>query len=302
MKLGLWPCMSEKLATVIIPTYRDWQGLARSIDALSRQDFDNSNFEIIVCNNNDVENVPSDLNLPDNCRVIWEPKPGSYAARNAAIAVAKGDYLFFTDADCIATTGWISRGVQLFADRPELDRIAGKIAVLPSDGHWNGWCVCDSVFQLQQESYVRRGRGATANLVVRREVFDKVGPFSEDRFSGGDMEWNVRATQFGITIAYDAAMHVEHPARNTFTQNATKRRRLAGARFMAKADHPIRQRLPRLKYVLPSFRAAYQLWAKRADHSFRNLVAAMICHYILGWVYNAEIIRLGFFNGKASRV
>ncbi|WP_353057092.1 glycosyltransferase family A protein [Microbulbifer sp. VAAF005] len=35
-------------------------------------------------------------------------KPGSYAARNKGVELAEGDWLIFTDADCLPDSKWIA--------------------------------------------------------------------------------------------------------------------------------------------------------------------------------------------------
>ncbi|MDG4647137.1 glycosyltransferase [Roseibacterium sp. SDUM158017] len=288
-------------ATVILPTYRDWTSAARCLDALAAQDLPASEFEVIVANNNPEEAAPDDLPGAPNVRVIWEPKPGSYAARNAALAQARGTFVFFTDADCTPAPHWLSRGLHLFRTEPGCRRIAGQVVMEPGPDGWTGWSLYDSLFNLRQDDYARRGYAVTANLAVARSVFEEVGPFREDAFSGEDKEWNRRASAAGVPIRYDAAMSVRHPARTTLAENAEKKRRLAGARFVAKAGRPIARRLPRLHYLFPSPMACARIWRHPADAGVAPRLGAMWCHYRLGWTYNAEIVRLGLLGGAPER-
>lgn len=292
--------MSVK-ASVIVPTYRDWDALALCLGALSAQDLDPAAFEVIVADNNAQGAVPSDLPLGPNMRLIAARRPGSYAARNVALGEARGGYVFFTDADCRPAPHWLSRGLALFAAKPGRRRIAGGILVVPRHGEWNGWGVFDRTFRLRQDQYVLRGTAATANLAVERSVFDAVGLFDESCFSGQDMQWNRMASLAGIPIEYDPKMSVTHPARETFEECATKVRRIAGARYIAKADRPFHRRLPRLKYLLPSVKCAREIWRYPEPAPMHAKLAALLCDYRMGWVYNAEIIRLGLFGATPSR-
>lgn len=288
-------------ASVILPTYRDWPDAARCLEALRAQDADPSEFEVIVANNNPEEVVPDDLPLGPNMRLVWEPKPGSYAARNAALRAARAQVVFFTDADCRPAAHWVSRGLHLFSTLPECRRIAGRVAVEPASGDWNGWSLYDSVFNLRQDEYARRGYAVTANLAVRRTVFDEIGPFREESFSGEDKEWNRRASRAGVPILYDDQMSVLHPAREAFAECAMKTRRLAGARFVAKTGRPVAQRMPRLHYLVPSPVAWAEILRAPVSAGFGARLKAMWCHYALGWSYNAEVLRLGFFGGAPNR-
>lgn len=258
-------------------------------------------FEVIVANNNPEEEVPEALALAQNMRVLWVSTPGSYAARNEAVEAAKGEIVFFTDSDCQPAKHWLSSGLVKFESDPDCRRIAGHVRVTPTNGKWNGWSVYDRVFRLRQDKYATRGAAVTANLAVHRSIFEDVGFFDETRFSGGDMEWNRRAAAEGVPLLLNYNMWVDHPARETYAECAGKVRRIAGARFASKAGRPFRQRTPRLKYIFPSFKELSNIWRAPCDAPMRAKLAAMWCHYAMGWVYNAEIVRLGFLGGAPKR-
>src|SRR5690554_2984846 len=93
--------------SVIIPTYKDWERLALCLQALENQSFKPSNFEIIVINNLPGDLPPAAFKLPKNAVLVDEGKPGSYAARNTGIGMAKGEILAFTDSDCIPHKDWL---------------------------------------------------------------------------------------------------------------------------------------------------------------------------------------------------
>jgi cellulose synthase/poly-beta-1,6-N-acetylglucosamine synthase-like glycosyltransferase len=234
-------------------------------------------------------------------RVIWAETPGSYAARNAGVTEAIGQYIFFIDADCRPHVSWLTEGLAAFDKDPDCHRIAGAVIVEPESGVWNGWSLYDSVFNLCQENYVRKGFAVTANLAVRRELFEKVGLFLEASFSGEDKEWSRRASAAGVPLIYLGSMSVQHPARATFIECAQKRRRLAGARFVVKSGRRVAQSMPRFHYVLPSLPAFRNIWRHPASAPIATRLSAMWCHYRLGWVYNAEVIRLALFGGGPER-
>jgi hypothetical protein len=58
----------------------------------------------------------------------------------------------------------------------------------------------DRLSYLNQPAYAAEGYGATANLFVRRSVFDAVGLFRADVLSLGDREWGKRATSAGFNL------------------------------------------------------------------------------------------------------
>ncbi len=249
-------------ATVIVPTYGDWDALAGCLACLSAQTVPAAEVEILVANNNPGSDPPAGLALPANARLVHEPAPGSYAARNAAAAVATGDTLFFTDADCRPEPDWIAAGLAAFAADPALGRAAGPIELTAAGPAWTAPEIYDRLFNLRQARYVARGYAATANLAVPRAVFERVGPFDATLRSSGDKQWNGRATALGVPIAYVAAMRVRHPARASAEALAGKRARVAGGKAALHRKSGFRARLSLLRFALPSTAAVRRILAE----------------------------------------
>jgi hypothetical protein len=133
---------------------------------------------------------------------------GAYVARNDGLAVARGDRIAFTDADCVPAPDWLER---LLAR--DADVVAGAVR-LPLGPRPSLAALVDAACGLDQERYVERSDfGVTANLLVRRAVVARVGPFNARLRSGGDSEWCLRAVTAGATLAYAADAVVEHPPR-----------------------------------------------------------------------------------------
>ncbi|MFD2438084.1 glycosyltransferase [Modicisalibacter luteus] len=94
----------RKFVSVIVPVYKDWHKAERCIEALSLQTYPRDWYEIIVVDND--ESSPGHQLLHD-CILISEPKPGSYAARNAGLQIAKGrSSPLPTPTACQTSAGW----------------------------------------------------------------------------------------------------------------------------------------------------------------------------------------------------
>lgn len=219
-----WPFIS-----VIVPVYRDWPCIAGLLEALEQQIF--QDFELIL-----IDNAPLDAN-PDagsllardvqvKLRVVACATPGSYAARNAGARVAEGQILVFTDADCRPVPGWLRALSQATARTPKA-LLAGPVEMRPS-ALANAYEIFDTVRGLPQASFVRRGYAVTANLAMQKDLFDTMGGFDENRFSGGDAEFCRRAGAKGISLHLVPDALVYHPARNTWDALVTKARRIKG--------------------------------------------------------------------------
>ena len=219
---------SDHRVTIIVPTYRDWARMALCLQSLAAQTYPASLVEILVVNNEPSDPPPHDLCAPANCRILDEPKKGSYAARNTALKEATGDILLFTDSDCIAEPDWCAQAVAFLERNPGIERFGGEIEIIPSAGGRTIAELYESTYAFEPRKYVSRGWAPTANMGAWRRVFKGVGPFDDDHYSGGDGEWGSRATQLGISIGFCENALVHHPAR-TLPEILRKRRRIAGA-------------------------------------------------------------------------
>src|SRR5690554_1057210 len=74
--------------SIVVPTYRDWEGLECCLKALVLQHYLGDRCDVLVVNNAPHEAAPAGIPSPDKARMLAEAKPGSYAARNRGIAEA----------------------------------------------------------------------------------------------------------------------------------------------------------------------------------------------------------------------
>lgn len=90
--------------SIIIPMYNTAEKyLCQCIDSCLEQDIDKSYYEIICINDGSTNNCLDILNKYkskfDNIILISQINSGVSVARNAGIKIAKGDYIWFVDAD-----------------------------------------------------------------------------------------------------------------------------------------------------------------------------------------------------------
>src|SRR5690554_507045 len=212
--------------SVIIPTYRDWVGLQHCLLALAQQHYPPECFEVLAVNNAPDEGPPTSLVWPEHVRLLSEFTPGSYAARNCGIAEARGEVLAFLDADCSPDPAWLESALTCM-ETHGADLVAGHIQLTYQSSKLTPSECYEKAFAFRQAQNVERGVAVTANLIVRREVFDAVGVFNEQMMSGGDFEFTRRATSAGFKLVYCPEAVVRHPARHTLASLAQKARRVS---------------------------------------------------------------------------
>lgn len=223
-----FPGKTLPYVSVIIPTYRDWDALDLCLRALVKQTYPKDRFEVLIVNNDPDSSCP--FSLPDsNMKLICEERRGSYAARNSGIERSEGDVIALTDSDCIPDGCWIENAVEVL--NGGADRVAGKVELFYHADKLTAAELYEKVFAFDQQSYIELfGASVTANLVVKRNVFNAVGLFDSALMSGGDMEWGRRATSKGFSLALSPNVVVRHPARKTLKELLIKSKRVtAGA-------------------------------------------------------------------------
>jgi GT2 family glycosyltransferase len=129
----------------------------------------------------------------------------------------------------------------------------------------------------------------TANLFVKRNVFTTVGQFNASLFSGGDVEWNKRATQAGVGLLYMPKVFVMHPARLSMHALITKSRRVLGGGFVSAKQE---KRLLRytLRYLVPPVRYAKVLVDD--GKPLLDVVLAVLVYWTLKVLMIFEVLRL----------
>jgi glycosyltransferase involved in cell wall biosynthesis len=220
----------KTIISVVIPVYNNNPGLSNCLTALENQSLDHQLFEVIVVDNGSL--VKPNYNATKiNLKIIDCKIPGSYSARNSGILISSGDYIAFTDSDCIPDIDWL-KNIFKYLDRNEnIDIISGDIHYIFKSKKPNYFECYDIVFGFGQKALFEKGASVTANLAIRKELFKKVGYFETDKFSGGDTQWVRKAVANNYKFIFDHEIVVKHPARYTFAQLLNREKRIYGGSF-----------------------------------------------------------------------
>ncbi|MCG1053589.1 glycosyltransferase [Mycetohabitans sp. B5] len=170
---------SPIIASVVVPTYRRPDLLARCLDALCAQVFDPSTFEILVVDDDRARHSAKDVVHAFAQRSSGKPRVryipawrtrGPAGARNAGWCSAQGAIIAFTDDDTIADPMWLREGCDALARNPMACAVAGRIEVPLGDAPTD---------YERDASGLAHAEFATANCFVRRDALVRVGGFDE---------------------------------------------------------------------------------------------------------------------------
>ncbi|MEA5450988.1 glycosyltransferase family 2 protein [Leptolyngbya sp. CCNP1308] len=297
--------------SVIIPVFNDGDRLQLCLAALAEQTYARSRFEIIVVDNgsDDLDLIKAMVADYDNAALAVEPIPGSYAARNRGLEVAKGEAIAFTDADCIPDSDWLERGVARLCQEPNCGQVVGRINLFFADPQRpTAVELYESLTAFPQERLLREQHGgATANVLTWRRVIDRVGPFDLRLKSNGDLEWGRRVFEAGFQQVYADEVQVGHPARRSLGELHKRTVRLAGGYYdvQLKQAKSLGQRqwvfvqallqnlVPPVFFVVNAFGDGR---LKHLDQKLKVSSVMVMVRYITAW----ETLRLKF-GGASSR-
>jgi glycosyltransferase involved in cell wall biosynthesis len=224
--------------SVLIAARDAEQDLPDLLSCLERQSIDD--FEVVL----------TDDASSDRTAAIAEASPlvqlerfnhhrGYPAALNAAARRAAGSWLALTDADCRPADDWLEQGLNVGAEAQSRDLIIAGHIDMPLGSSPNMAMLVDAVSYLDQERYAAQGQAAGANLWAPREMWERLGGFSEriGTYGACDTDFCLRATKLGCEVVYAPNSIVEHPPRRRLRDVARKSFRLGRDRAVMMRDH-----------------------------------------------------------------
>ncbi len=186
------------LITVIIPTYNRVKILSRAIKSVLKQTY--QNFELIIVDDCSTDNTQKALKKFKDKRIFYikhKKRKGASAARNTGIKKAKGKYLAFLDSDDC----WLPEKLEKQLATLQKNKNAGivysrfwivkngkkKLCCWPEIKKYNGWLHR----QLLIGNFI-----TTSSVLVKRQIFDKVGLFDKKLPAYQDWEFFLRASLY----------------------------------------------------------------------------------------------------------
>ena len=223
--------MTDPRLSVIIPVWNGASVISGALEALGQQTVDRALFEVIVVNNGSTDNTAKIVAGFPHARLLSEPEPGSYRARNRGIAAARGDFLLFTDADCLPAADWIEKALEYCIRNPDA-LIGGRVLLYRQERAGRFSTLYDELTGFNQEWNLTQNRMCvTANWLCHRSTLDAVGGFNSELLSGGDAECSRRLADSGAPLIYAPDMVVRHPSRASIGELVKKKRRVIGGRW-----------------------------------------------------------------------
>jgi glycosyltransferase involved in cell wall biosynthesis len=290
---------ADPVMSVIVPVWNGEARIGQCIEALKNQTLRADLFEIIVIDNGSTDSTVSVVARHSDVILLQEPQPGSYAARNAGLTRARGEYVAFTDSDCTPQKDWLEQGLSAVEGRADVGVVAGRVAFCEPVGTYDRACLnYERHLSMRQEESVRSGLAITANWFSRKSILLEHGGFDATLKSGGDHELSHRIFKAGFRTVYLPTAVVVHPPRTHVAEIAAKARRVVGGRWTS-ATGRLRL-LNRMRMETSNLVRRSWTIARAKNLSFYERIEVMTLLLRLWTISLAELLRLQF-GGMPTR-
>ncbi|HUA86379.1 MAG TPA: glycosyltransferase family 2 protein [Bryobacteraceae bacterium] len=200
------------MISVIVPVFNASRWIGNCIESLLDQNYDSSEYEIVVVDNNSSDDSRSRITRDWHVRLLEETIQGSYAARNRGVAESRGEWLAFTDADCVADRNWLA-SIQAAMRNARTQVVLGSRAAISESGTAGLLAAYDDarVRYILENRRKRSYFAFTNNMAVRRSAFERYGPF-HTAARGSDTLFLRRLTdgEGPQAVEWSAEMRVRH--------------------------------------------------------------------------------------------
>lgn len=186
--------------------------------------------ELVVADNSrEPRVVPNSENSV--VRVVRANGQGSsYHARNVGAHATQSEWILFTDADCVPLPTILDEYLGCSVAE-NVGAVAGGILPGHSDTFVARYSASRNILEPDEGLALKEGGFAvTANLLVRRSVYEQLGGFCEGIRSGGDVDFTWRLQEAGWKLVIKPSATVVHAHRETLRDLFSQYRRY-GASF-----------------------------------------------------------------------
>jgi cellulose synthase/poly-beta-1,6-N-acetylglucosamine synthase-like glycosyltransferase len=206
----------QPIFSIIVPTHSRPGPLAACLQALARLDYPPERFEVIVVDDGSQtppKTVVASLHDFLQVSLLLQRHGGPAAARNAGAMRARGQYLAFTDDDCVPAADWLQALTARFERMPD-DLIGGRIInALPENPYSTASQVLvEYMYTYHNNDLNHANFFASNNFAVPAERFRAIGGFdtSFSLAAGEDREFCDRWLYHGYNMTYAPEVLVHH--------------------------------------------------------------------------------------------
>ena len=197
--------------TVVMPVYGNRPSLGAAIEGVLAQEFPGTFDLVVVATADTPEGVAAIPDLPRVTAVTRGHRLRPAAARNLAVASARGRYLVFTDDDIVPDPDWLATLYATAEETGGTTAVTGSIVNgTPDSAVGTAEYIVDRLDLLPTRPRgIGPWHGDTANLLVPRSLWERFGPFDEESVGGTDTHLTAELFEAGA-LFFEPEARVTH--------------------------------------------------------------------------------------------
>lgn len=292
---------SEPTVSVIVPCFNSERTIRRCLNAILEQKT-SAPYDVIVVDSS-LDDTPQIVakEFPTVRLIHLDTRTFAGAARNIGVRASRSPFCLMIDSDCIAQSDLIERMIARIRD-VEYTAVGGSLR--------NGTPTSLSGltgYLLEFKEFIPGAPGRivnsvpTANVIYRREAFERHGYFDDDMWLAEDILFNWRLCKAGERILFDPEIEVTHLNRTGWKEVLSYQVSLgaysAEARRRGSLPGDVLLRYPALVLLMPFVRLMRAAsWLARVDRKMFLRFLLISPMYFAG----ACLWSVGFFRGAAK--
>lgn len=199
--------------SVIVPTYNRPGPLRQCLRALSELDFPKDRYEVIVVDDGSEPPV-SEADLQGAgvpAILVRQVHSGPAAARNTGAGRARGEFLAFTDDDCLPQADWLRRLDGHFARDPRGVLNGRKMNMVPENPYDTAsQVIIDAMYDHFNKDPNDARACSTSSLALAAGSFRTLGGFDETFMTWEDQEFGHRLRHRNLRLTFAPDVIVWH--------------------------------------------------------------------------------------------
>jgi glycosyltransferase involved in cell wall biosynthesis len=198
------------LLSIVLPAYNAAPYLAETVNSIRKQSY--RPLEVIVVDDGSTDGTSNivctlvseaESEAEFTLRSIYQANSGPSAARNRGISESNGTYVGFIDADDRWHKDKAAHQVKIMREDPNVGVTFSQWRIITEDGvATNRTGGAPTGFVTVEDLLFENVVGTTSNVIMRREVLNKIGPFDVNLRFCEDLELWLRAAQINDQVLY----------------------------------------------------------------------------------------------------
>ncbi|WP_434052589.1 MAG: glycosyltransferase family A protein [Roseibium sp.] len=220
---------SDKLrVNIVVPCYNRETTVKNAVTSILEQDYDR--FNVIVADDRSTDGTLSVLEAVSDERLAItsnEGPKGASGARNWGVAQGSAPFVAFQDSDDVWLPGKLSKQMARLEADENLVACYCAMAIF-ADGKQTGRIPYGLTSRFEgdiSENVLRDSFISAQTVIIRRDVYEKVGGMDSDYRSLNDWELMIRVSQEGPIAFVDEVLVEQHMSSNSLTHLKSSRLR-----------------------------------------------------------------------------